>query len=201
MTLHQELPDGTKQSHELGPGGYAINPRGTWHTADANEPVVALFISRKRHHAPRTLIFWRPLSISPPVARLWYGSGARCGRVHRWSTKMKYALLIYEDEALYGPGKNGPALQEIVGKHMAFNQQLGAKRIGGSGLGSTHVATTVRTSAGNKTIHDGPYAETKEQLGGFYLIDAADLDEAVEIAKRVPVLQDGAIEIRPLLGG
>ena len=114
---------------------------------------------------------------------------------------MKYALFIYEDEAFYGPEKAGPKIQEIVGKHMAFAQELGARRIGGAGLKSTASATTVRTTGDRKTVHDGPFAETKEQLGGFYLIEAADLDEAIEIAKKVPVLQDGAIEIRPLLGG
>jgi hypothetical protein len=115
-------------------------------------------------------------------------------------TDMKYALFIYEDESLYGPDKAGPKIQEIVGKHMAFNQQLGAKRLGGSGLKGTATATTVRTTAGKKTVHDGPFAEAREQLGGFYLIEAEDLNEAIEIAKQVPVLQDGAIEIRPLLG-
>ena len=114
---------------------------------------------------------------------------------------MKYALLIYEDEALYGPDKNGPALHEIVSKHMGFNDELGPKRLGGAGLGPTRSATTIRTTSGAKSVHDGPFAETKEQLGGFYLIEATDLDEAIDIAKRVPVLQDGAIEIRPLLGG
>lgn len=113
---------------------------------------------------------------------------------------MKYALLIYEDEAIYGPDKAGLKMQEVVGKHMAFNQELGTKRIGGSGLKSTATATTVRTAGGKKTVHDGPFAEAKEQLGGFYLIEAADLNEAIEIAKKVPVPQDGAIEIRPLLG-
>jgi len=113
---------------------------------------------------------------------------------------MKYALLIYEDEALYGPDKAGPKIQEIVGKHMAFNQELGAKRLGGAGLKGTATATTVRTSGGKKTVHDGPFAEAKEQLGGFYIIEAASLDEAITIAKKVPVLQDGAIEVRPLLG-
>ena len=113
---------------------------------------------------------------------------------------MKYALLIYENEALYGPDKAGPKIQEIVGKHMAFNQELGAKRLGGAGLKGTATATTVRTSGGKKTVHDGPFAEAKEQLGGFYIIEAASLDEAITIAKKVPVLQDGAIEVRPLLG-
>ena len=76
---------------------------------------------------------------------------------------------------------------------MAFNEQLGAKRIGGSGLKSVSSATTVRTSGGNTTVHDGPFAEAKEQLGGFYLIEATDLDEAIAIYKQVPVLQDGSI--------
>lgn len=114
---------------------------------------------------------------------------------------MKYALLIYEDEALYGPAKNNEKIEEIVGKHMAFNKTLGAKRIGGSGLAATATATTVRTAQGRQTVHDGPFAETKEQLGGFYLIEARNLEEAIAIANKVPLLQDGAIEIRPLLGG
>ncbi len=113
---------------------------------------------------------------------------------------MQYALLIYEDEAIYGPDKGGPAVKEIVAKHMAFNQELGAVRLGGSGLTGTSSATVVRTTAGKKTVHDGPFAEAKEQLGGFYLIDAPDLDAAIAIAKKVPVLRDGAIEIRPLMG-
>jgi hypothetical protein len=113
---------------------------------------------------------------------------------------MKYGLFIYEDESLYGPGKAGPRIQDIVAKHMDFNRELGAKRVGGAGLKSTATATTIRTTKGQKTVHDGPFAEAREQLGGFYLIEASSLDEAIEIAKRVPVLQDGAIEIRPLLG-
>ena len=113
---------------------------------------------------------------------------------------MQYAMLIYDDEAIYGPDKSGPAMQAIVAKHMAFNQELGAARVGGAGLKATSAATTVRTSKGSKTVHDGPFAEAKEQLGGFYLVEAPDLDAAITIAKKIPVLQDGAIEIRPLLG-
>ncbi len=114
---------------------------------------------------------------------------------------MQYMLLIYEDEKLYGPDKNGPAIQEIVAKHMAFNKELGSARVGGAGLKATAAATTVRTSKGAKTVHDGPFAETREQLGGYYLIDVPDLDAAIAVAKKLPVLQDGSIEIRPLLGG
>jgi len=113
---------------------------------------------------------------------------------------MKYALLIYENEAFYGADKAGPKIEEIVSKHMVFTKELGPRRIGGAGLKSTAATTTVRTAGNRKTVHDGPFAEAREQLGGFYLIDVADLDEAIEVAKRVPILQDGAIEIRPLLG-
>lgn len=114
---------------------------------------------------------------------------------------MQYALLIYDNESFYGPDKAGPRMDEIVRRHMAFTQELGPKRVGGAGLKGAATATTVRRSGDASTLHDGPYAETKEQLGGFYIVDAADLDEAISIAKRVPLLQDGSIEVRPLLGG
>jgi hypothetical protein len=113
---------------------------------------------------------------------------------------MQYILLIYEDEKIYGPDKNGPALQEIVAKHMAFSREVGSARVGGAGLKSTSTATTVRTANGRQMILDGPFAETKEQLGGYYLVDVPDLDAAIEIAKKLPILRDGAVEVRPLLG-
>lgn len=113
---------------------------------------------------------------------------------------MKYALLVYEDESVYGPGKDNEAVHEIVGRHQAFQQQVGAAKLGGSGLAPTSSATTVRTVKGKQTVHDGPFAETKEQLGGFYLIEAADLDAAIAIARKVPVLRDGSIEVRPVFG-
>ncbi|MBS0245269.1 MAG: YciI family protein [Proteobacteria bacterium] len=114
---------------------------------------------------------------------------------------MHYAFLIYEDEAFYGPNKSGPAMQEIVAKHMVFARELGARRIGGAGLKESSSATTLRRTQGKTTVHDGPFAEAKEQLGGFYIIDATDLDAAIALAKKIPVSQDGSIEIRPLLGG
>ncbi|HJS84816.1 MAG TPA: YciI family protein [Acetobacteraceae bacterium] len=113
---------------------------------------------------------------------------------------MKYALLIYEDEQIYGPDKGGPATRELIAKHKEFSAELGGARLGGAGLKATAAATTVRTTGGAKTVHDGPFAETKEQLGGFHLIDVPDLDAAIAVAKRLPMLQDNAIEIRPLLG-
>ena len=113
---------------------------------------------------------------------------------------MKYALLVYEDEAVYGPEKSGPVFEQCARSHTAFAQELGAARVGGTGLKGIGTATTVRTTGGRKTVHDGPFAETKEQLGGLYVIEAANLDEAIEIAKRVPFPADGSIEIRPVLG-
>ena len=113
---------------------------------------------------------------------------------------MQYILLIYEDEKVYGPDKSGPAMQEIVAKHMAFSRELGSVRIGGAGLKGTAAATTVRKGNGKQMIHDGPFAETKEQLGGYYLVDVPDLNAAMEIAKKLPILRDGSVEVRPLLG-
>ena len=113
---------------------------------------------------------------------------------------MQYALLIYEDESIFGPGKGGPKLQEVVNRHIAFTRELGAKRVGGAGLKGTNSATTIRTTNGKQAVHDGAFAETKEQLGGFYLIEAPDLDAALAIARTVPLAGDGAIEVRPVLG-
>ncbi len=112
---------------------------------------------------------------------------------------MQYMLMIYEDEATYGPHKSGPEHREIVGRHRAFSRGLGEVMRGGAGLKSVVTATTLRKANGSHAIHDGPFAESKEQLGGFYLVDAPDLDAAIAIAKRVPLAADGAIEIRPLL--
>ena len=112
---------------------------------------------------------------------------------------MHYMLLIYEDERIFGEEEDNPALQEIVAKHGEFAQSLGSALKGGAGLKSTATATTVRAASGSQAIHDGPFAETKEQLGGYYLVDVPDLDAAIAIAKRIPMIGDGAVEIRPLI--
>src|SRR5438105_2179776 len=114
---------------------------------------------------------------------------------------MQYALLIYGNEKALGVDKDSPALREILAKHVAFGKEIGSARVGGAGLKATSAATTVRTTGAKKTIHDGPFAETKEQLGGFYIVEVPDLDAAIAVAKKVPLVADGAVEIRPLLGG
>ena len=110
---------------------------------------------------------------------------------------MQYALLIYEDEAAY----TDPAvMQDIIGKHMAFGQQIGAAMVSGAGLERSASATVVRTTAGQHSLHDGPFAEAREQLGGLYIVEAPDLDAAIAMAKAIPLVGDGAIEVRPVMG-
>lgn len=116
---------------------------------------------------------------------------------------MQYALLIYENEAeAYPGGEDGEAWKAILDAHTAFGAELaqsGAMR-GGAGLKSATLGTTVKVRNGARAVHDGPFAETREQLGGFYLIDVPDLDAAIDWAKKLPVAADASIEIRPTLG-
>lgn len=111
---------------------------------------------------------------------------------------MKYLLTIYENEATYDDG-TGAAMGAIIEKHMAFSADIGSAMLNGAGLQPTATATTIRTDAGKQTLHDGPFAETREQLGGFYMIEAADLDAAIAIAKKVPIAANGAVEVRPVM--
>lgn len=111
---------------------------------------------------------------------------------------MKYMLTIFEDEAVYDDG-TGAAMGAIIQKHMAFGQEHGAAILHGAGLQPTATATTVRTEGGAQTLHDGPFAETREQLGGFYLIEAPDLDAAIAIARKIPIAANGSVEVRPVM--
>lgn len=114
---------------------------------------------------------------------------------------MKFALLIHEDESQYGNERGGgAALGAMMAQHGAFAGSLGPALLSGAGLKGVATATTVRVAPdGTRTIHDGPFAETKEQLGGLYIVEAPDLDAALAIARRVPVHRSGSIEVRPLL--
>jgi hypothetical protein len=114
---------------------------------------------------------------------------------------MEYMLMIYEDEATYSEGEQGQAWQAILQAHGALAEQLGQLGIlrGGAGLKASSTATTLRKRHGKISIHDGPYAETREQLGGYYLIQVDTLDEAIEWAKKIPLSADGCVEIRPTI--
>jgi len=113
---------------------------------------------------------------------------------------MRYLLLIYADEK--GPAlspEEQPAYMDRWFKYSEELQQSG-KMEGGNALQPTATATTVRLDRSNRLISDGPFAETKEQLGGYFLIDAKDLDEAIEWSSRMPHLPvGGSVEIRPIM--
>jgi len=112
---------------------------------------------------------------------------------------MRYALLIYGPD----PTEQVPddAMQAEMDAYAAFTRSIveSGQFKGGEALQPTPTATTVRVRDGNTLTTDGPFAETKEQLGGFYLVEARDLDEAVEIAARIPGAARGSIEIRPVM--
>jgi hypothetical protein len=114
---------------------------------------------------------------------------------------MQYLLLIYDKENDWG--KLSAAEQDAIMKeYREFSKSMnesGHYRAG-SQLHPVSKATTVRVRDGKKLITDGPFADTKEQLGGYYLIEAKDLDEAVGLAARVPSARFGSIEVRPLVG-
>src|SRR5438128_1809042 len=103
---------------------------------------------------------------------------------------MQYMILIYEPEDAYEGEAGQAALMDIVAKHRALAGELQASGQfrDGSGLADSSAATTVVTRGGQQTLHDGPFAETREHLGGYYVIDVADLDAALAVARRVPVM-------------
>jgi hypothetical protein len=112
---------------------------------------------------------------------------------------MQYILLIYESEA-ESKSRNPEESQRIHGEYMTFTgsiKESGHMRAG-EPLESASTATTVRVKAGKTVRTDGPFAETREQLGGFYIIEAKDLDEAVGIAARLPAAKTGSVEVRPV---
>jgi hypothetical protein len=112
---------------------------------------------------------------------------------------MKYALLIYGAEADY-PGPESPESAQMMEAYASFTQEISAEgfNLGGEALESVNTATTVRVRDGEVLTTDGPFAETKEQLGGFYLIEAEDLDAAIAVAARLPGSWHGSVEIRPV---
>lgn len=116
---------------------------------------------------------------------------------------MQYAILIYETEAQREVHAKGGAPQEkITAEYMAYSRALVAadKMRGGEGLELPRFATTVvGNGTDNPRIQDGPFADTKEQLAGFYIIEVKDLDEAIDWAKKCPGAREGKVEIRPTL--
>jgi len=113
---------------------------------------------------------------------------------------MQYILLIYEDERIWdtmGEAEQGKMFEE----YGAFSAEVKAagKFRAGEALLPTNKATTVRVRDGKTLLTDGPFAETREQLGGFYLIEADNLDDAVAIAAKIPNVRTGSVEVRPIM--
>ncbi len=111
---------------------------------------------------------------------------------------MQYLLLIYEDERRWTTMSEA-AVGNEVGEYQAFGKEFGERIKGGNALQPTATATTVRVRNGKRLTTDGPFAETKEQLGGYYLVEAANLDEAIATAEKIPGARYGSIEVRPIM--
>jgi hypothetical protein len=113
---------------------------------------------------------------------------------------MKYLCLIYENEKAWAqmPKEQSDA---IFNEYFAFTDDIkkSGHYIAGDALHPTHTATTVRVRNGKTSTTDGPFAETKEQLGGYYLIEAKDLNEAIQVASRIPSARFGSVEVRPIV--
>ena len=113
---------------------------------------------------------------------------------------MRYLLLIYQDEVAHSQWNQ----EQLAAEYQAYNEftesvaKSGALQ-SGEPLMPTNTATTVRVRNSKTLTSDGPFAETKEQLGGYYLVNCKDLDEAIALAARIPAATDGSIEIRPVM--
>lgn len=110
---------------------------------------------------------------------------------------MKYMLLIYYDEQTLGEVER----QKCFGESAQLAQELNAngKYLGANPLHPTATAMSLRVRNGKRFVTDGPFAETREQLGGYFLIDATNREEALEIAARIPMAQKGIVEVRPVV--
>ena len=113
---------------------------------------------------------------------------------------MRYLCLIYDEEKKRGAMSKSES-DAFMGEYFAFTEAIrkSGQYLGGEALQPVQTATTVRVRNGKLSITDGPFAETKEQLGGFYLVDARDLNDAVQVASKIPSARLGSVEVRPIM--
>ena len=113
---------------------------------------------------------------------------------------MRYLCLIYDEERKWGEMAKEEA-DAMMGEYFAFTEGVRASGhyVAGEALQPVETATTVRVRNGRLSTTDGPFAETKEQLGGYYLIEARDLNDAIQVAAKIPSARIGSIEIRPIV--
>src|SRR5215467_1794141 len=133
----------------------------------------------------------------PPARPLLVECNALRSRTRR--SPMNYTLLIYQPKSLTWP--DAGAREAYSGGFMAYTKALqeAGVMVAGAGLQPTTTATTLRMRDGKRQVQDGPYADTKEQLGGYYVINVPDLDAALEWAARIPAAPGSVIEVRPNL--
>jgi hypothetical protein len=110
---------------------------------------------------------------------------------------MKYMLLIYGDEHALNETEREHCYREST--QLAHQLSATGQYLAAAPLHPTSTATSVRVREGKRLVTDGPFAETREQLGGYYLIDARNLDEAIAIAERIPMARRGTVEVRPVI--
>ena len=113
---------------------------------------------------------------------------------------MKYLCLIYDEEKRLGARSQSES-DAFTGEYFAFTDGIrkSGHYLGGEALQPVQTATTIHSRNGKVSTTDGPFAETKEQLGGFYLIEAKDLNDAIQVASRIPSVKTGSIEVRPIM--
>ena len=110
---------------------------------------------------------------------------------------MRYLLLIHSDESYYETLSEAD-MGALMGAYMQFSEEFADRTQSSERLQPAATATTVRIRDGETLTTDGPFAETKEQFGGYYLVEAADLDEAIAIAAKIPTAAYGSVEVRPI---
>jgi hypothetical protein len=119
------------------------------------------------------------------------------GRLFSKEKTMKYMLLIYSEEKAWTEGEREECFAESTALTHDLHKE--GKYLAASPLHPVATATSVRVRQGKRHVTDGPFTETREQLGGYFLIEAANLDEAIEIAGRIPAAKKGTVEVRPLV--
>jgi len=112
---------------------------------------------------------------------------------------MRYLCLIYDEEKKLGAMSKGES-DAFMGEYFAFTEDIkkSGHYVGGNALQPVGTATSVRVRGGKMSTTDGPFAETKEQLGGYYLIEAKDLNDALQVASKIPSAKLGTVEVRPI---